>query len=150
MYSVVDGEVAVLDRLSECDRRGTSMQVDRLGADQDERLTLLGQCLERVQQRLYERRPVAQRRQAGSLRSIQSSSALASLGLRPGPLNRSTAAWLNAATRSPPTSSERSKATSYFPLARATLAPMSALRSPNVSATFIASRTYSIASLDSA
>src|ERR1700749_2586189 len=42
-HARVEGEVAVLGCLSERHRRSAGMQVDRLGADQNQRLTLLSQ-----------------------------------------------------------------------------------------------------------
>lgn len=58
------------------------------------------------------RSAAAGRRQRRSLPSIHSSRASASLGLRPGPVRRSTTTWLTAAKRTPPTSSGRSNTTS--------------------------------------
>ena len=98
----VEGGVRVSRERGHRQFDGTSVQVDRLRADQDHRLSLCPERVEGIEEDAAgDDVSVDQVRQTCSLARIHSISASPSFGPRPGLVSRSTATWLSAATVTP-------------------------------------------------
>src|SRR5262245_14652813 len=103
------------------------MDVDGLGAGKNQGLTLFAQRLERIKQ--HSTRGYVERVRHVAFPASCSRIASASLGARPGLVNRSTAAWLAATSVRLPSCDVLSKTTSSNGVKSITLAPVSVGRS---------------------
>ena len=122
----VECEIGVSRERGDRQFDGTSVQVDRLRADQDHRLSLCPERVEGIEEDAAgDDVPVDQVRQTCSLARIHSISASPSFGPRPGLVSRSTATWLSAATVTPFFCEVRSYTIGSSGVPSATFAPAS-------------------------
>src|SRR6266851_3941445 len=97
------------------------MDVDGLRAGKNQRLTLIAQCVECIKEHFT--RSHIKRLDHVAFPANRSRIASASLGARPGLVNRSTAAWLAATNVRPPSCQVLSKTTSSNGAKSITFAP---------------------------
>src|SRR5437879_1437494 len=139
----VHNQIAVSRELGHRQVGRTGMYVDGLGASKNQRLTLFAQCVECIKE--HSTRSHIERLDHVAFPASRSRIASASLGARPGLVNRSTAAWLAATKVRPPSFHVLSKTTSSNGASSITFAPVSVGRRLSAVAIDSTLSTYNMA-----